>query len=121
MQVFLDDFAVYSRREDHLDHLRMCLEKCRGSQLSLNPTKCVFRVMSGALLGHTVSNEGIAMDLEKVKIILQAPAPTIAKALSLFVGKNPVAQPDAPVLSRFRHSVSCNSAPITLPVERGGG
>ena len=28
MQVFLDDFVVYSRQNEHLDHLRLCLEKC---------------------------------------------------------------------------------------------
>ena len=30
MPVFLDDFAVYSRKGEHLDHLWLCLEKCRG-------------------------------------------------------------------------------------------
>ena len=29
MQVFLDDFTVYNRKTEHLDHLRLCLEKCR--------------------------------------------------------------------------------------------
>ena len=29
MQVFLDDFTVYSWQKEHLDHLWMCLEKCR--------------------------------------------------------------------------------------------
>ena len=72
MKVFLDDFDVYNRKEDHLDHLWMCLEKCWGSRLSLNPAKCVFRVTSGALLKHIVSKDGIVVDPEKVKEILQA-------------------------------------------------
>ena len=29
MQVLLDDIAVYNRQTKHLDHLRLCLEKCR--------------------------------------------------------------------------------------------
>ena len=41
MHVFLDDFSIFSRREDPLDHLWMCLEKCRGSRLSFNMAKCV--------------------------------------------------------------------------------
>ena len=41
MQVFLVDFAAYSRKTEHLDHLRLCLEKCREYRLSLNPEKCV--------------------------------------------------------------------------------
>ena len=73
MQVFLDDFAVYSRHREHLDHLRLCLEKCREYRLSLKPTKCVFGVARGKLLGHVVSKEGIAVDPDKVKAILEAP------------------------------------------------
>ena len=51
-------------------------------QLSLNPTKCAFRVTSEALLGHIVSKEGIAMDPDKVKLVLQVVAPTNSKTLS---------------------------------------
>jgi hypothetical protein len=39
------------------------------------------------LLGHIVSKEGIAMDHDKVKAILEAPAPQNAKALSRFLGQ----------------------------------
>ena len=28
MQVFLDDFADYSRETEHFEHLRLCLERC---------------------------------------------------------------------------------------------
>ena len=87
MQVFLDDFAVYSRKADHFEHLRLCLEKCRKGRLSLNPAKCAFGVMSGTLLGHIVSQEGIAVDPDKVKAIIEATPPTNAKALSRFLGQ----------------------------------
>ena len=87
MQVFLDDFVVYSRWEEHLHHLRLCLEKCKGYRLSLNPAKCVFRVRSGTLLGHIVSKDGIVVDRDKVKAILDAPAPSIVKTLSRFLGQ----------------------------------
>ena len=65
----------------------MCLEKCREYPVSLNPTKCVFGVTSGTLLGHIVSKEGIAMDPDKVRAILEVPAPSNAKALSRFLGQ----------------------------------
>ena len=67
IQVFLDDFDVYSLREDHLDHLRMCLEKCRTARLSLNPVKCAFEVTSGALLRHIGNRVGIVVDPDKVR------------------------------------------------------
>jgi hypothetical protein len=87
MQVFLDDFAVFGTRKAHLQHVELCLEKCRKARLSLNPAKCAFAVTSGMLLGHVVSKEGIAMDPDKVKAILEAPAPHNAKALSRFLGQ----------------------------------
>ena len=84
MQIFLDDFVVCSREEEHL---RLCLEKCRAYRLSLSLAKCMFGVTSRALLGHIVSKGGIAVDPDKVKAILEAPAPTTAKALSRFLGQ----------------------------------
>ena len=87
MQVFLDDFAVYSRQAEHLDQLRLCLEKCREYRLSLNLAKCVFGVATGNLLDHIVSKDRIAEDPDKVKEILEAPAPNNAKALSRFLGQ----------------------------------
>ena len=87
MQVFLDDFVVYNRKTKHFEHLRLCLERCRQGRLSLNPAKCAFGVTTGALLGHIVSQEGIVVDPDKVKAIMEAPTPTNAKALSWFLGQ----------------------------------
>ena len=69
MQVFLDDFAVYGHQTEHLQHLRLCLDRCRYARLRLNSAKCVFQVTSGALLGHIVSKVGIGMDRAKVQDI----------------------------------------------------
>jgi hypothetical protein len=87
IQVFLDDFAVFGMRKAHLQHIELCLKKCREARLSLNPAKCAFAVTNGMLLGHIVSKEGIAMDPNQVKAILEAPAPHNAKALSRFLGQ----------------------------------
>jgi hypothetical protein len=87
MQVFLDDFAIFGTRKAHLQHIELCLKKCREARLSLNPAKCAFVVTSGTLLGHIVSKDGIVMDPDKVKAILEAPAPHNTKALSRFLGQ----------------------------------
>ena len=42
---------------------------------------------SGTLFGHIVSKNGIAVDPNKVRAILEASTPTIAKALSRFLGQ----------------------------------
>ena len=66
MQIFLDDFAVYSLWSEHQRHLRLCLERCRTTRPSLNPAKCTFGVSSGTFLDHIVREEGITIDPSKV-------------------------------------------------------
>ena len=56
-------------------------------RLSLNPAKCVFGVTSGDLLSHIVSKDGIAVDPDKVRAIVEAPTPNNAKALRWFLGQ----------------------------------
>jgi hypothetical protein len=87
MQVFLDDFAMFSNKVDHIQYLERCLCLCRIAQLSLNPLNCAFRVASGMLLGHIISKEGIVVDPRKVEAILATPTPTTSKALSRFLGQ----------------------------------
>ena len=87
MEVFLDDFAIYSRKIEHFEHLQLCLEHCRQGRLSLNPAKSALGVTTGALLEHIVNQEGIVVDPDKVKAIMEAPTPTNAKALSRFFGR----------------------------------
>ena len=86
MQVFLDDFVVYGTVAEHFQHLWLCLERCRVSRLSRNPAKCAFGITSGALLGHIVSKDGIAVDPNKISAITQAKMLANAKALSRFLG-----------------------------------
>ena len=80
-------FAVYNRQNNHFEHMQLCLEKCWHGRLSLNPTKCAFCVTNGSsMLGHIVSQEGIVVDPDNVKGVIEAPPPTKVKALSHFVG-----------------------------------
>ena len=87
MQVFLNDFAVSRTQADHLSHLRLCLERCHTSCLTLNPAKCAFGVTSGALLGHIEIKDGIVVDPNKIKAIVEVKTSNNAKALSHFFGK----------------------------------
>jgi uncharacterized protein YdhG (YjbR/CyaY superfamily) len=43
--------------------------------LKLNPAKCTFGVKTGKLLGFVVSDKGIEVDPDKVKVIQVMPAP----------------------------------------------
>jgi hypothetical protein len=42
--------------------------------LKLNPAKCTFGVKTGKLLGFVVSDKGIEVDHDKVKVIQVMPA-----------------------------------------------
>ena len=55
--------------------------------MRLNPKKCTFGVTSGKLLGHIVSERGIELDLEKIKAILDMPAPRNEKEIRGFLGR----------------------------------
>jgi hypothetical protein len=80
IQVYLDDLTVYSKKWlDHFGHLRKVLMRCRKFGISLNPSKSIFGVTKGKLLGHIVSDSGISIDLERITAILNLPAPTSKK------------------------------------------
>ena len=56
-------------REGDFEALDKFLARLEKYNLRLNPKKCVFRVTSGKLLGHIVSERGIEVDPNKIKAI----------------------------------------------------
>ncbi|KAL6348487.1 hypothetical protein AAG906_008941 [Vitis piasezkii] len=88
VEVYVDDMIVKSRdRTDHLVALQRFFERIRQFRLRLNPKKCTFGVASGKLLGHIVSEQGIEIDLEKIRAILDMPAPRTEKEIRGFLGR----------------------------------
>ena len=65
----------------------LCLQRCREVSFSLNPLKCAFAVRSGKLLGHIISQEGIVVDPDKVKAIMQVQPPAEPKGCMQFLGQ----------------------------------
>eukprot|EP00253_Pinus_taeda_P006082 PITA_06082 len=86
--VYLDDITVFSKKEeDHLKHLERVLLKCRRFDISLNPTKSIFALTSGKLLGHIISKEGIRIDPNRVSAIQKLDLPRSKKEIQSFLGK----------------------------------
>jgi hypothetical protein len=54
--------------------------------MMLNPTKCVFGVPAGQLLGFIVSHRGIAVNSEKIKAILNISWPNDLKDVQRLTG-----------------------------------
>ena len=70
LQGYVDDIVVKSRKEGTLtDDLRETFDNLRVYKMMLNPTKCVFGVPAGKLLGFLVSDRGIEANPEKIKAI----------------------------------------------------
>ena len=85
--IYLDDIIVYSKTfEAHLENLKEVLERLRGANLKLHPTKCKLFAKQVSFLGHRVSEEGISTDPEKVKSIRDWPQPRNVKELRSFLG-----------------------------------
>jgi hypothetical protein len=54
LEVYLDDWTVYNLLKDHVEVLRLMLERCRQCQISLNIKKCIFGTPFEILLEHIV-------------------------------------------------------------------
>ena len=84
---YVDDVVVKSRRADDLiSDLTEVFNALKEFQWKLNPTKCVFGVPSGNLLGFMVSHRGIEANPTKVKAILNMKSPTCVKDVQKLAG-----------------------------------
>jgi hypothetical protein len=86
MEIFLDDFCVYSTWKEHANCLKKCFEQYRKFGISINATKPEFLVPCGRLLGHIVSKEGIVVDPDKIFAILLLPIPLHIMGVKSFLG-----------------------------------
>ena len=88
IEVYVDDMIARSQtEEEHLEHLERLFARLKEYKLSLNPSKCIFGVRSGKLMGFIVSNKGIEVDPAKVKAIQEMPAPHTEKEVRGFLGR----------------------------------
>jgi hypothetical protein len=87
MVVFIDDILIYSKNEEeHARHLRIVLTLLREHQLYAKFSKCTFWLEDIQFLGHVLSANGIAVDPNKVKDILEWKPPTTVHQVRSFLG-----------------------------------
>jgi hypothetical protein len=60
--------------------------RCRKFGISLNPSKSIFDITKGKLLGHIVSDSRINIDPKSIVAILNLPPPTSKKEVQSFMG-----------------------------------
>ena len=85
--VYLDDILIFSKTlENHMMHIRKVIDKLREEKLLINLKKCSFVKKELVNLGFVVSVEGLKMDPEKLKAILEWPTPRSATEVRSFHG-----------------------------------
>jgi hypothetical protein len=85
--VFLDDILIYSKnKNDHIMHVEKVLSLLRENKLYAKQSKCEFLKEKISFLGHSISYNGIKMEEDKVKAILDWPSPKDIKDVRSFLG-----------------------------------
>ena len=72
---------------NHLDNLQETFDTLRSYNMKLNPSKCVFGVITGKFLGFMVSQRGIEVNSEKVRVIMELGPPRTMKEVQSLNGK----------------------------------
>ena len=85
--VFIDNILIYSKTsEKHKEHLGKALERLRREKLYAKLEKCEFWLDSVSFLGHMISCEGVVVDQEKVKAVVEWTRPTSMFKIQSFLG-----------------------------------
>ncbi|XP_038072003.1 uncharacterized protein LOC119740694 [Patiria miniata] len=85
--IYLDDIIVYSSDFDsHLAHLDRVFTRLREQGLKLKPAKCHLLQQEVRYLGHLVSSKGVAVDPEKIEVVVDWPEPKTVRDVRAFLG-----------------------------------
>ncbi|CCO36463.1 Retrovirus-related Pol polyprotein from transposon opus Includes: RecName: Full=Protease [Rhizoctonia solani AG-1 IB] len=87
LEIWMDDMATASNDfESGLVGLRRIFERCRARKISLSAGKTILFMSKAKFAGAMVSREGIKLDLNKVKSILEWPEPQTVLEVMSFIG-----------------------------------
>ena len=87
VMVYLNDILVYSNSwEEHLQHVKLVLDRLRKHKLYAKLSKCAFGVQEVDYLGFVLRDGKIAMNPNKTKAIEVWERLTNKKGLQLFLG-----------------------------------
>jgi hypothetical protein len=85
--VLIDDILVYSKNEDeHTEHLHIVLQRLRDHHLYAKLSMCDFWLKDIKFLGHTISQDGVSVDPDKVQEVMDWKPPTTVRQIRSFLG-----------------------------------
>jgi cell fate regulator YaaT (PSP1 superfamily) len=68
--VYLDDACIYNRtQEEHLEHLRLVLQRFKEEGLKIRLKKCFFGLQEMEYLGYTVSAGKVSVSTKNVEAV----------------------------------------------------
>jgi hypothetical protein len=83
--VYLDDVCIYSRTpEEHMEHLRLVIQRFKEEGLKLRLKKCLFGLQEMKYLGDTLSAGNISVSSKKVEAVADWLVPTTQKEIRSF-------------------------------------
>ena len=87
VKAYIDDVVIKSKTADNLiADLEETFANLKRYRWKMNPSKCIFEVSSGILLGYIVSERGIEPNLDKVSAITNMKRPTCVKDIQKLTG-----------------------------------
>jgi len=87
MATFIDDILVaIDTEEGHNELVEEVLKRLEENNLFVKPKKCKWKVREIEFLGVVISPRGVEMQKEKVKGVLNWPAPQNVKEVQKFLG-----------------------------------
>ena len=87
VECLVDDILVHGETVvEHDQNLIRMLERCRQIGLKLNKEKVELRVPEVKYVGHIIGKDGLKVDPEKVRAIVNMPVPSDAQGVRRFLG-----------------------------------
>jgi hypothetical protein len=86
LEAYFDEWTIFRLLKNHIECLRLMLDKCRQCQISMNLNKCIFLSPFGLLLGHIVCKQELLVDPSKIAIIVDLLPPTLIRKLCTALG-----------------------------------
>jgi hypothetical protein len=84
--VFINNILVCTKdEEEHEEHLHLVLQKLRDHRLYAKLNKCEFWIKRVSFLSHVISEEGISVDLRKIRDVLSWNTPANVTDIQSFL------------------------------------
>jgi hypothetical protein len=84
---YIDDIIIYSKIiKEHLEHIKEVFRRLKEVGFHLKLRKCEFFIEQMEFLGHTINKDSIKPNKDKIRAMIDMPAPKIKSNGKSFLG-----------------------------------